>query len=122
MQKVQTGNVQPGNNRSVNPAPEPFNRPPRILTPSPQGTVDIPEPPKKQSLPAKPDVFMLLMPVLMVGIMFALYFLVLHAAMQQMVFLLPMALFSIMGPGVNFISSFRNTRAIKRKNRELDRK
>lgn len=114
--------AQPGNTQFVNPAPEPFNRPPRILASPPQGTIDIPAPPKKQALPPRPDFLMLLMPVIMVGMMFALYILVLHAAMQQMVFLLPMALFSIMGPGVNLISSFRNTRAARNKNRELDRK
>lgn len=102
--------------------PEPFNRPPRIVLVPSQETVDIPKPPNKQSLPPPPSVITLIMPLIMVAMIFAIYIFINHASLQQLSFLLPMALFSIMGPVGTLLTTQQRARAIKRQNRLYERR
>src|SRR5579871_5348600 len=115
--------------QSTHPAPqaqpeqqEMFNRPPRIWPPSPQGKVVVPTPPKRENLPIRPPGITLVMPVIMVGVMLGIYILIGNTSPQQMIFLLPMFLFSVMTPVSTLLTSRQQTRRIKQQWRKNDRK
>ncbi len=99
-----------------------FNRPPRIWPPSPQGKVVVPTPPKRENLPIRPPGITLVMPVIMVGVMLGIYILIGNTSPQQMIFLLPMFLFSVMTPVSTLLTSRQQTRRIKQQWRKNDRK
>jgi len=101
---------------------EAFNRPPRILTPAPQGTVEIPELPKRDQTPQKPGLMTLLMPVIMIAVLFGVTIGISHASMQQVTFLIPMAIFTLMYPLSNWLTVYQQTRAINSSNKENDKK
>jgi S-DNA-T family DNA segregation ATPase FtsK/SpoIIIE len=106
------------------PAPakqEVFNRPPRIWPSFPQGKVIVPQPPKRENLPAKPPGITLVMPVIVVGMMLCLYMLVIRSSPQQVVFLLPMVLFSIMTPISTVVTSRQNRRKVKQQWRKNEK-
>lgn len=104
------------------PQPEAFNRPPRILNTFPQDTVELPRPADKQALPLSPGFTPFIMPVITVSIMFAVYIVVNHASLQQLSFLIPMAVFSVMSPLSNLISSRQRRSATRRTNKANERK
>ncbi len=107
---------------STNTAPEVFNRPPRIFMLPPRETIDVPKPPTKEQPPPPVGFLPILMPLLTVSIMFGIYIFVSHASLQQLAFLLPMAIFSVMGPLTSIITTRQKVKAVRRVNRENDRK
>ncbi len=102
--------------------PETFNRPPRIWPSFPQGKVVVPTPPKRENLPQKPPGLTMIMPIIMVGIMLVVYVLIGNSSPQQLVFLLPMVIFSVMTPLSTFLTARQQTKRIKREWRKNDRK
>lgn len=104
------------------PGSESFNRPPRILTAAPSGTVTIPPLPTKAPLPLMPSWLTMIMPVVMMGMLVGLTLWLSHGSFQQMTFLLPMALFTIMTPLANLLAVTQQIKATRRKWRESDKK
>jgi len=107
----------------VSPVREPFNRPPRIWTLPPQGTVVIPAPPIKAPLPEKPGMTSILLPLVMISVLLGTN-VALNPKnfMQQLTFLLPMALFTLMMPMMNLMEIHKKNKAARRKWPESDKK
>ena len=101
---------------------ETFNRPPRIWPSFPQGKVTIPAPPERESLPPKQSNIMLVMPLVMMGMMVGVYYLAGQRSPQQMMFLLPMLLFSLMSPLMNMLTTSQKAKQVKRQWKQADRK
>ncbi|HCI78565.1 MAG TPA: type VII secretion protein EssC [Ktedonobacter sp.] len=99
-----------------------FNRPPRIVTLPPIETVELPTPPARQDIPPPPSFLTILLPLLTITLIFSIYIFINHASMQQLAFLLPMAVFSVVGPLTSVISTQQKIRAVKRTNRENAKK
>ena len=77
---------------------EPFNRPPRIWPPVPDGVVTIPAPPNEEKEAQPPSPFTLLLPLLSIGALMGISIIVSHGSFQQLAFLLPMAIFTLVNP------------------------
>ncbi len=120
MQKTQYADPKLIN--TANTAPEIFNRPPRIFQLPPRETIEVPKPPTKESLPPPVGLLPIIMPLITMGILFSVYIFVSHASMQQLAFLLPMAIFSVMGPLNSIISTRQKTKAVRRDNRNNEKK
>src|SRR5579859_2053813 len=101
---------------------ETFNRPPRIWPSFPQGKVTIPAPPEREALPPKQSNVTLVMPLIMMGMMVGVYYLAGQRSPQQMMFLLPMLLFSLMSPLMNMITTSQKVKQVKRQWKRADRK
>jgi S-DNA-T family DNA segregation ATPase FtsK/SpoIIIE len=101
---------------------ETFNRPPRIWPSFPQGKVLIPAPPQREALPPKQSNVTLVMPLIMMGLMVGIYYLAGQRSPQQMIFLLPMLLFSLMSPLMNMATGSQKARQVKRQWKQGDRK
>lgn len=104
------------------PGSESFNRPPRIWAAVPSETVTIPPLPTKAPLPQKPSWLTLIMPIVMMTMLVGVTLWISHGSFQQMAFLLPMALFTIMTPLANLLAVTQQIKATRRKWRESDRK
>src|SRR5579872_940573 len=101
---------------------ESFNRPPRIVTAQPEGTVNVPEPPDKDTLPPSQGWISLVMPIIMMSVILVMYILINHGSMQQVTFLLPMALFSIMTPIAALLTTRQKIKQVRKRWREGDKK
>ncbi|MEO8973505.1 MAG: type VII secretion protein EssC [Ktedonobacteraceae bacterium] len=101
---------------------ESFNRPPRIMTAPPQGTVTVPEPPNKDSLPPSQGWISLVMPIIMMGVILIMYIILNHGSLQQVTFLLPMALFSIMMPISTLLTTKQKIKQVRKRWRTGDTK
>src|SRR5579859_154390 len=101
---------------------ETFNRPPRIWPSFPQGKVTIPAPPEREALPPKQSSMTLIMPLIMMGMMVGIYYLAGQRSPQQMMFLLPMLLFSLMSPLMNTINTSQKAKQVKKQWKRADRK
>jgi S-DNA-T family DNA segregation ATPase FtsK/SpoIIIE len=99
-----------------------FNRPPRILVAPPQETVEIPRPPRRETIPPGPSWLSLFLPLLSVILMLAIYLVINHSSPQELVFLLPIAVFAVMTPISTMLSTYQRRRAITQQNRENERK
>ena len=99
-----------------------FNRPPRIIALPPDETVELPKPPSKENIPPPPSFLTILMPLLTISLIFCIYIFINHAGMQQLAFLLPMAVFSVVGPLTSVISTQQKIRAVKRTNQDNEKK
>jgi S-DNA-T family DNA segregation ATPase FtsK/SpoIIIE len=108
---------KPGN-VPVQSGPEIFNRPPRIFTLPPDETVELPRPPEKEQLPPPSSLLSILMPLFTVSLIFAIYIFVNHASMEQLAFLLPMAVFSVVSPLTSVFTTQQKIRSVRRTNRE----
>ena len=104
------------------PGSESFNRPPRIWTAPPSDTVNIPPLPAKDSLPQMPSWLTMIMPLVMMSMLVGVTLWISHGSFQQMAFLLPMALFTIMTPLANLLAASQKIKATRRKWKETDRK
>src|SRR5579883_1668256 len=117
--------MQPVENKTGAQARQAFNRPPRIWISPPQGKIAIPAPPARESMPAMPGILSLLLPMLMVVMLIGIYIYADHGSTQQLVFLLPIAVFSIMTPLATLLTALAKKRAVKRawkRNEKLYRK
>ncbi len=103
-------------------ASESYNRPPRIMTAPPQGTINVPTPPNKDSLPPSQGWIALAMPIIMMSVIITMYMIISHGSMQQVTFLLPMALFSIMTPIGTLLTTRSKVKQVRKKWREGDKK
>ncbi|MDQ2905536.1 MAG: type VII secretion protein EssC [Ktedonobacteraceae bacterium] len=100
---------------------ETFNRPPRIwLTPTAE-TLKFPIPPAKEAIPPAPGLMTLVAPLIMMGALFALYGAIYHGNIQQLVFLLPMVLFSVMTPLMGMITGRQKGKSVLKKQRADER-
>ncbi len=104
------------------PPSESFNRPPRIMAAQPQGTINVPEPPHKDTLPPSQGWISLAMPIIMMSVILIMYILINHGSMQQVTFLLPMALFSIMMPIATMLTTRQKIKQVRKRWREGDTK
>ena len=116
MQQVYTKKAE------VAPGSESFNRPPRIWSAPPQGAVIIPPLPTKQPMPQMPGKMTMVMPIIMMGMLAGVTLLINHGSLQQMAFLLPMALFMIMSPLTNLLTAKQGIKATLIKWRLNDKK
>ena len=108
-------------NKTGTPVRETFNRPPRIWTSLPQGTVTIPAPPARDPLPPKPGIFTLLLPIIMVTVLIGVSIVINHGSTQALAFMLPIAVFSIMTPVATLLTAYQKNKAVKRKWRTNDK-
>ncbi len=120
----QTAQANRGNAGPPAPAPasESYNRPPRIMTAPPEGTINVPAPPQKDALPPSQGWISLVMPVIMMSVILVMYMLINHGSMQQVTFLLPMALFSIMTPIAALLTTRQKIKQVRKRWREGDKK
>ncbi len=94
---------------------ESYNRPPRIWTSPSQETVTLPSPAPKEVLPDFPGITSLILPLVMMGMIIGIYALVSHGSLQQLAFILPMALFSLVSPLSTFLQIKQRRKAIRRR-------
>lgn len=99
----------------VEPGSEPFNRPPRLLTALPQESIAIPAPPRKEEKPAASPSIMMIMPLLSIAALFIVYMIAYHGSAQQMIFLLPMVVYSVMSPVGQLVSTRQKIRTVEQK-------
>lgn len=99
----------------VEPGSEPFNRPPRLLTPLPEESIAVPTPPKREEKPASSPSIMMIMPLLSIAALFIVYMIAYRGSAQQMIFLLPMVVYSVMSPVGQFVSTRQKARTVERK-------
>ena len=97
-----------------------FNRPPRIWTPPPQGTVAVPAPPAKEKLPTPPGLLAIMFPIMTMLVLIGVTIVINHGSLQEMTFLIPMAVLSIMYPLSNLLTALHRTGVVKRQHRKLD--
>ncbi|HZS77484.1 MAG TPA: type VII secretion protein EssC [Ktedonobacteraceae bacterium] len=112
----------PGDNQPPALQREMFNRPPRIWPSFPQGKVTIPAPPAREALPPKPPAVTIVLPLVMVALYVGISLLTFHGQMQQLVFVLPMVLFSIMTPAATILTTRQKIRQVKRQWKQGDKK
>jgi S-DNA-T family DNA segregation ATPase FtsK/SpoIIIE len=96
------------------PGGESFNRPPRIWKPPPQETIALPAPPTMEAAQSMPGLFTLLLPLVMAGMMFVVYFFAYRGSPQQLIFLLPIVIYSVMTPLSTIIGARQKARASKK--------
>lgn len=116
MQQVSTKKAE------VAPGSESFNRPPRIWAAPPQGAVAIPPLPARLTMPQMPGWMTMIMPIVMMSMLVGVMLLVSHGGLQQMAFLLPMALFSIMTPLANLLTAKQAIKAVRRQSQLNEKK
>ncbi|HLX56247.1 MAG TPA: type VII secretion protein EssC [Ktedonobacteraceae bacterium] len=104
------------------PKRETFNRPPRIWPSFPRGKVVIPAPPKRDELPARQSNITMVLPLVMMSLMVGVYVLAGQNSPQQLIFLLPMMLFSLMSPLANMLNTRQKTKQVKRQWKQGDKK
>ncbi len=109
--------TQPNRNTFQQNMQEPFNRPPRIMLTLPTESMIVPPPPHKEDVPDFPNMWMLLIPIVMVFTMCFVYFGVNHWSMLQAASLLPIGVVSIMSPLASIMSSLQKRGQVRRKNR-----
>ena len=94
---------------------EPFNRPPRIWPPLPQGVVTFPAPPDEEREAQPPSPFTLLLPLLSIAVLMGISVALSHGSFQQLAFLLPMAIFTIVNPLSAMLDARQKRKALRRK-------
>src|SRR5712691_10210693 len=94
---------------------ESFNRPPRIWTPLPQGTFTLPAPPGEEMEPPRPGMLMLLLPVLAMATLIGVSIAFSHGSLQQLAFIMPMAIFALINPLTMMIDARQKRKAVQRR-------
>src|SRR5712691_4395718 len=94
---------------------EPFNRPPRIWPPLPQGVVTFPAPPQEERETQPPSLLTLLLPMLSIAVLMGISITLSHGSLQQLAFLLPMAIFTIVNPLTSMLDARQKRKALRRK-------
>jgi DNA segregation ATPase FtsK/SpoIIIE, S-DNA-T family len=94
---------------------EPFNRPPRIWPQLPDGEVTFPVPPEQEREAEQPGPLTLLLPMLSIVILLGVTITVSHGSLQQLAFLLPMAIFMLINPLTSTVNARLKRRALQRK-------
>src|SRR2546421_3503117 len=92
-----------------------FNRPPRIWPPVPDGVVIFPAPPQEEKEAQPPSPFTLLLPLLSIGALMVISVALSHGSLQQLAFLLPMAIFTIVNPLSSLLDARQKRKALQRK-------
>ena len=105
---------QPSRNlTTIEPGSEPFNRPPRLLASLPEESITIPTPPKKEERPAAPPSIMMIMPLMSIAALFIVYLIVYHGSATEMLFLLPMVVYSVMSPVGLLVSARQKIKTVE---------
>jgi len=99
----------------VEPGSELFNRQPRLVAPLPEESITIPVPPKQDDIPAAAPSVMMILPLISIAALFIVYLIVYHGSLTQMVFLLPMVVYSVMSPVGTLISARQRIKTIEQK-------
>src|SRR6266700_7682522 len=94
---------------------EPFNRPPRIWPPMPDGVVTFPTPPQEERETQPPTPLTLLLPMLSIAVLMGISITLSHGSFQQLAFLLPMAIFTIVNPLTSMLDARQKRKALRRK-------
>src|ERR1700730_10093873 len=94
---------------------EPFNRPPRIWPPLPQGVVTFPAPADEGREAQPPSLLTLLLPLLSIAVLMGISVALSHGSFQQLAFLLPMAIFTIVNPLTSMLDARQKRKALRRK-------
>src|SRR6266566_1316132 len=94
---------------------EPFNRPPRIWPPLPDGGVTLPLPPEQEKEAQPPGPLTLLLPMLSIVVLMGVTITLSHGSFQQLAFLLPMAIFMLINPLTGMLDARQKRRALQRK-------
>ena len=102
--------------------PQAFNRPPRIWASTSEETIAVPALPKREQMPQKPMMLTLLMPVMIMGAVFGMYVVLYHGSTQQLVFLMPMLLFSVMTPVSTLVGAYQKGKAVRQAARVNNKK
>lgn len=109
------GNAPPASTRQA------FNRPPRIWIGPSQEQVVVPAPPTREALPVMPGVLSLLLPILSMLVLIGLTVVINRGSTQELAFLLPMAVLSVLYPLSNLLGARGKLRSVKRKNAQLEK-
>ncbi len=94
---------------------EPFNRPPRIWPPMPDGVVTFPTPPQEERETQPPTPLTLLLPMLSIAVLMGISIALSHGSFQQLAFLLPMAIFTIVNPLTSMLDARQKRKSLRRK-------
>src|ERR1700694_128593 len=94
---------------------EPFNRPPRIWPPLPDGGVTLPIPPEQEKEVQLPGPLTILLPMLSIVVLMGVTITLSHGSFQQLAFLLPMAIFMLVNPLTSMLEARQKRRALQRK-------
>ncbi len=94
---------------------EPFNRPPRIWPPMPDGVVTFPTPPQEERETQPPTPLTLLLPMLSIAVLMGISIALSHGSFQQLAFLLPMAIFTIVNPLTSMLDARQKRKVLRRK-------
>src|SRR5947209_8164640 len=100
---------------------EPFNRPPRIWPPLPDGVVTLPAPPQEERETQPPGPFTLLLPLLSIALLMGISIALSHGSFQQLAFLLPMAIFTLVNPLTSMLDARQKRIALRRKQATQDK-
>ncbi len=92
-----------------------FNRPPRVCPPLPQGVVTLPAPPEEEKEPHQPSPLTLLLPMLSIALLMSISLIVSHGSLQQLAFMLPIALFALVNPLTGMLDARQKRKALQRK-------
>src|SRR5437588_5642572 len=94
---------------------EPFNRPPRIWPSLPVGAVTFPAPPNEEREALPPSPLTLLLPLLSIAVLMGISVVLSHGSFQQLAFLLPMAIFTIVNPLTSMLDARQKRKTLRRK-------
>src|SRR5947209_1816196 len=94
---------------------EPFNRPPRIWPSLPAGVVTFPAPPNEEREALPPSPLTLLLPLLSIAVLMGISVALSHGSFQQLAFLLPMAIFTIVNPLTSMLDARQKRKTLRRK-------
>ena len=94
---------------------ESFNRPPRICPPLPKGVVTLPAPPQEEKETQPPGSITILLPMLSIAVLIGISIIVSHGSFQQVAFLLPMAIFTLVNPLTGILNARQKGKALRRK-------
>src|SRR6266566_4100129 len=100
---------------------EPFNRPPRIWPSLPAGAVTFPAPPNEEREALPPSPLTLLLPLLSIAVLMGISVVLSHGSFQQLAFLLPMAIFTIVNPLTSMLDARQKRKALRRKQAEQNK-
>lgn len=103
-----------GGNSLAGTQQESFNRPPRICPPLPQGVVTLPAPPHEEQEAQSPSPITMLLPMLTMALLMSIDFIVNHGSFQQIAFLLPMAIFTLINPLTGILNARQKRKATDR--------
>jgi S-DNA-T family DNA segregation ATPase FtsK/SpoIIIE len=96
------------------PGSESFNRPPRIWKAPPQESMTLPMPPTMEAPQPMPAVITLILPLILAAMMFGIYSFAYRGNPQELIFLVPIVLYSVMTPISSVVTARQKAHASKK--------